>query len=175
MPRPEKVAVVESTIEAAEKASSIVLADFTGLNVEQITELRRKLRERSVEYRVIKNTLAHISFEKLGYHELTKYLKGPTVVAFGYDDPGEPVRIILDFSKKIDKPKIKAILFEGQLVPGEEAEKITQLPSRKQLYAMFVGGLNAPIVNFAGVLNGLLRKFVGTIDAIQKKKEEESN
>ncbi|HHM23502.1 MAG TPA: 50S ribosomal protein L10 [Bacteroidetes bacterium] len=175
MPRPEKVAVVESTVEAAEKASSIVLTDFTGLNVEQITELRAKLREQAIDYRVIKNTLAQISLEKVGHKELIDYLKGPTAFAFGYDDPGAPVRIILDFSKKIDKPKIKAVLFEGQLIPGDDAERLTSLPTRKELYAQFVGGLNAPIANFVYVLNGLLQKLVGTLDAIQRKKEEESN
>jgi len=173
MPRPEKVAIVESTLEAAEKASSIVLADFTGLNVEEVTELRSKLREQDVDYRVIKNTLAHISLEKLGYTELLEFLQGPTAFAFGYDDPSAPVKVILDFSKKLDKPKIKAVWFEGHLIPGSDAERLTRLPSRKELYAQFVGGLNAPISNFVYVLNGLLQKFVGTLGAIQRKREEE--
>jgi large subunit ribosomal protein L10 len=174
MPRPEKVEVVERTAEAAEKASCIVLADFTGLNVEEATDLRKKLRAESVDYRVVKNTLAELSFKKLGYDELLEYLEGPTALAFGYDDPGAPVRILLDFHKRIEKPKIKAIWFEGQVFPGEEAEKITKLPSRKELYAQVVGGLNAPITGFVWVLNGLLQNLVGVLSAIQRKKDEEN-
>ena len=92
MPRPEKVAIVESTKEAAGKASSIVLVDFTGLSVEEVTELRSKLREKAIDYRVVKNTLAKRSLESLGYADLLEYLEGPTAFAFGYDEPKAPVR-----------------------------------------------------------------------------------
>jgi len=173
MPRPEKVAVVKATKEAAEKATSIVLADFTGLNVEQDTELRRKLREKSIDYRVVKNRLAYISFKELGYDDLLTYLEGPTSFAFSYDDPGAPIRLLLDFSRKIEKPKIKAIWFEGQLFLGSEAQKIVDLPSRPQLICMFIGGLNAPLIHLVGGLKGMLTKLVSTLDAIQKMKEKE--
>lgn len=175
MLRPDKEVVVEATKKAAENASSIVLADFTGLNVEEITNLRRKLREQAIEYRVIKNTLAKISFESLNYTELMDYLEGPTGFAFGYDDPGTAVRVILDFSKKIEKPKIKAIWFDGQMFPGEDAKKVAEMPSKEQLLANFVVGLNAPIANFVGGLNNILQKFVGTLSAIKQEKEKENN
>ncbi len=171
MPRPDKVAIVNATREAAEKASSIVMADFKGLNVEEITDLRRKFREQSIDYRVVKNTLARISLESLGYTELLDYLKGPTGFAFGYDDPGTPVRVILDFNKKTEKPRIKAIWFDGQLFSGEDAKKIAELPSKDQLIANFVSGLNAPISNFVRGLNNILQNFVGTLAAIQREKE----
>lgn len=175
MLRPEKEVVVETTIKSAEKASSIVLADFKGLNVEDITNLRRKLREQSIEYRVIKNTLAKISFKSLNYTDLLVYLQGPTGFAFGYDDPGAAVRVILDFSKKTDKPKIKAIWLEGQLFPGEDARKIADMPTREQLIVNFVVGLNAPIVNFVGGMRNMLQNFVGVLSAIQEQKEKENN
>ncbi len=173
MPRPEKVAIVESTKEAAGKASSIVLVDFTGLSVEEVTELRSKLREKAIDYRVVKNTLAKRSLESLGYADLLEYLEGPTAFAFGYDEPNAPVREILDFSKKREKPKIKALWLDGHLFRAEEARKIADLPPREQLIANFVGGLNAPITKFVGALNGILLQLVRTVAAVQAKKESE--
>ncbi len=175
MPRPDKVAIVNATRESAEKATSIVMADFTGLNVEEITDLRRKFREQSIDYRVVKNTLAKLSLESLGYNELLEHLKGPTGFAFGYDDPGTPVRVILDFNKKTEKPRIKAIWFDGQLFSGEDAKKIAALQSKDQLIANFVSGLNAPISNFVRGLNSILQNFVVTLASIQKEKEKENN
>jgi len=173
MPRPDKVAIAESTKESAQKANSIVFADFTGLNVEKDTQLRRKMRENNVEYKVVKNRLAKFSFEELGHDDLIEHLTGPTAIAYGHDDPGAPIRIILEESKKTEIPKIKVILFEGQIFTADEAQKIVNLPSRDQLIAQFIGGLNAPITNLVGNLNGILQKFVGTLKAIQTEKEKE--
>jgi large subunit ribosomal protein L10 len=173
MPRPDKVAITESTKASAEKAKSIVFADFTGMNVENVTELRRKLRENNVEYKVVKNRLAKISFQELGYDELIEHLTGPTAIAFGYDDPGASIRTILEVNKKTDIPKIKVILFEGKIFTADEAQKIVNLPSRDELIAKFIGGLNAPITNLVGNLHGILQKFVGTLRAIQTEKEKE--
>ena len=173
MPRPDKVAVVEATKESAEKANSIVLANFTGINVEQDTEMRQKMREGSVDYKVVKNRLAKISFSELGYDDLIEHLSGPTAIAFSNYNPVASLKIILDVSKKTEIPKIKAILFEGQLFSGEDAKKLVNMPTREQLLAKFIGGLNAPIVSLVSNLNGILQKFVGTLGAIQKKKEED--
>ena len=173
MPRPDKVAVVDATKESAEKASSIVLANFTGINVERDTEMRQKMRESSVDYKVVKNRLAKISFQELGYDDLIEHLSGPTALAFGSDDPVASLKIILEESKKTEIPKIKAILFEGQLFSASDAKKLVSMPSRDQLIAQFIGGLNAPITNLVGNLNGILQKFVGTLGAIQKKKEQD--
>lgn len=173
MLRPEKVAVVDATKESAEKANSIVLANFTGIDVERDTEMRRKMRENSVDYKVIKNRLAKISFQELGYTDLIEHFTGPTAIAFSNDDPVASLKIILEESKKTEIPKIKVILFEGQIFSADEAKKIVSMPSRDQLIAQFIGGLNAPITNLVGNLNGILQKFVGTLSAIQKKKEED--
>ncbi len=172
MPRPDKVAIVEETKRFAEKAVSIVLADFSGINVEKDIELRRKMREHSVKYKVIKNRLAKLSFKELGYDDFLEHLKGPTSIAFSYDEPGAPIKVILEASKKTDIPKIKIIRFEGQLFSGAEAQKIANLPSRDALIAAFIRGLNSPITSLVGNLNGIIQKFVGTLSAIQRKKEE---
>jgi large subunit ribosomal protein L10 len=173
MPKPEKIAIVESTKELLEKANSIILTDYKGLTVEEDTELRRKLRESSVDYRVIKNRLARISFDELGFDDMIEHLNGPTSFAFGLDDPVAPIKVILEAGKKKDIPKIKAIWIEGRLFSPDEAQKIVDLPSKDQLISMFVGGLNAPIANFVGGLQNLIQKFVGTLAAIQNKKSED--
>lgn len=172
MLRPDKIAVVEATKESAEKANSIILANFTGIDVERDTEMRRKMRENSVDYKVVKNRLAKISFQELGYDDLIEHLSGPTAIAYSNEDPLASLKIILEESKKTEIPKIKVILFEGQLFFADDAKKLISMPSREQLIAQFIGGLNAPISNLVGHLNGIIQKFVGTLSAIQKKKEE---
>lgn len=172
MPRPDKVAIVEETKRFAEKAVCIVLADFSGINVERDIDLRRKMREKSVEYKVIKNRLAKLSFKELGFDDILDHLSGPTSIAFSYDTPGAPLKIILDAGKKTDIPKIKIIRFEGQLFSAKEALMLVNLPSRDALIASFIGGLNSPVTNLVGSLNGIIQKFVGTLSAIQRQKEE---
>ena len=115
MPKPEKVKKVEELVEMFGEAKSLLLTDYRGLNVEEITELRSQLRGSSVEYRVIKNTLAKISTEKLELEELKEYLDGPTAIAIGLDDPLASIKIITEYRKKKEKPEIKAYLLEGQV------------------------------------------------------------
>ena len=171
MARPEKVQVVNDLVESINQSKGIYLTDFSGLNVQEINELRKTFRESDVEYKVVKNTLARLSVQEAGYDNLLEYLTGPTAFAFSVDDPGIPARIIKEFAKKKDKPEIKAIVFEGTLLDASQAEQVANLPSREELIAKFLGTLNAPMYNLAGALQGLLRKFVGTLDAIKTQKE----
>lgn len=172
MPTEKKVAVVKEVAEQLKRAKSVFLTDFTGLNVEEINQLRRSCREASVEYRVVKNTLVKRSFESAGCEELGAYLDGPTALAFGLEDPVAPAKVISEFAKKIDKPKIKACLFEGVLVGTDKIEEIANLPGREELLAKLVGTLNAPLYNLAGALGGVLRNFVYVIDAVRREKEK---
>jgi large subunit ribosomal protein L10 len=173
MPRPEKVAVVDEIAEKMERTQSLFLTDFTGLDVEAINELRRLLRENDVEYRVVKNTLARLAADKAGREDLKPYLIGPTAMAFGYQDPVLPARLIGQFAQKTGKPEVKVILFEGQLLEKEALDRLKSLPSREQLLAQLLGGLNSPITGLVMVLKGLLREVVGLVDAIAKSKENE--
>jgi large subunit ribosomal protein L10 len=172
MPRPEKVAVVDEIAEKMERTQSLFLTDFTGLDVEAINELRRLLRENDVEYRVVKNTLARLAADKAGREDLKPYLIGPTAMAFGYQDPLLPARLIGQFAQKTGKPAVKVILFEGQILEKEALDRLKNLPSRDQLLAQLLGGLNAPVTGLVMVIKGLLREVVGLVDAIAKAKEE---
>ena len=173
MPRPEKVAVVDEIAEKMERTQSLFLTDFTGLDVEAINELRRLLRENEVEYRVVKNTLARLAADKAGREDLKPYLIGPTAMAFGYQDPVLPAKLIGQFAQKTGKPAVKVILFEGQLLEKDALDRLKNLPSREQLLAQLMGGLNAPVTGLVMVLKGLLREVVGLVDAIAKSRKDE--
>ena len=173
MARPEKEAAVEEIAEILQKAKGVFLTDFEGLNVEMMEELRRKCREASVNYRVVKNTLARIAARKVGWDELVNYLQGPSAVAYSFDDPSAPARVVSEFAKKAEKPKIKVSLFEGVFYGPEKIEEIASLPPKDVLLARIVGGFNAPIQGMVAGLYNLLQKFVMTLDAIKNAKDKE--
>ncbi|MDZ7317368.1 MAG: 50S ribosomal protein L10 [candidate division KSB1 bacterium] len=174
MPQPEKIAKVETITESLRKAKGVYITDFSGLTVEQMTQLRREFRKAQVGYLVVKNTLAERSCRELGMDSMIPFLKGPTGLAVAYGDPVAPVRIIVEFLKKNKekgKPELKGALVEGQLLSAAQAEAMKDLPTREQLIAQVVGAIAAPLSGLAGTLNSLIGKFVGTLDAVREKKE----
>ncbi len=173
MPRPEKVQAVETVAKLAEEAKSIFITDFSGITVEEMTELRRNLRAQSIQYLIVKNTLARLAFRKAGFDYAVNYLKGPSALAFAMDDPTAPAKVFRDYIKKHKKLDVRAFLMEGQVFPGEKLDSFADLPSREQLLSMTLGALNAPIVGLVGGLQGILRKVVYAVDAIREKKEQE--
>ncbi len=172
MQRPEKEAAIEEVAEILENAKSIFITDFKGLSVEKISALRQKCREVSVSYKVVKNTLARIAAKKAGYNEMVDYFQGPSAIAYSYKDPSAPARVVMEFAKKEEKPKIKVSLFEGTFYGPEDALTIARLPSKQQLLAQVVGGFSAPIQGLVGGLNQIVQKLVMTVDAVRQKKEQ---
>ena len=171
MARPEKEAAVQEIADIFEQAKGVFVTDYKGLNVEQMSTFRSKCREASVSYKVIKNTLARRASEKAGYNELIEHLKGPSAIAYSYDDPSAPARIITEFTKKSEKPQIKVSIFEGNFYGPEKVAAIAALPPKEVLLAKVVGGFNAPIQGFVGSLGGILSKLVRTLDAVKQSKE----
>lgn len=177
MPRPDKQQVVLDINEKLSKAKAFFLTDYSGLNVEQITELRRKFREKDVEYHVLKNTLTKIALKEMGFDGLMEQLVGPTAIAFSYNDPAIPAKIISDFVKahrETDKPQIKVCVVENEILSAEESKALVDLPSRETLIAMLMGGLNAPVTGLVSVLSGVMTKLVLTIKALEEKKSQEA-
>ncbi len=175
MPQANKITKVETITESLKKAKGVVITDYSGLTVEQMTQLRREFRKADVGYLVVKNTLAERSCREVGMEAMIPYLKGPTGLAVAYKDPSAPVKIIVEFLKKNKekgKPEIKGALVEGQLLTAAQAEAMKDLPSREELIAMVVGALAAPVSGLVGALNSVIGKFVGTVDAIREKKQE---
>lgn len=150
----------------------LYLADFTGLGVAEITDLRRQLSDADVDFMVVKNTLAKRALEDTPYAALADHLEGPNAFAFSTQDVVSPAKVLTDFAKATDRPQIKAGAIEGQVVSIEEIRRIARLPSRDVLLGEVVGYARAPIAGLVYTLNGLLSQFVRTIDAVRGHREQ---
>ena len=165
-----KEQVVNEIKEKFQRAEAVVLVDYRGLNVAEVTELRKRLREAGADYKVYKNTLMTRALTELGIEGLIPYLTGPNAVALGYDDPVVPAKIISEFAKDHDKLEIKVGMISRKVIGVEGIKALANLPSKEVLVAQALGGLNAPITGFVNVLQGNIRKLVYALNAIAEKK-----
>ena len=172
MLRPEKEKVVSQLRDKLTQAKSLFLTDFTGLNVGEMTELRRDLREKNVEYQIAKNSLIRLAIQKTGFESLSEHLEGPNGLAFGYDEATEAAKVLYEFQKKTEKPKVRVFWMEGKLFGEEQLKRLARLPSRKELLAQILANVNSPMSNLVGTLHGVLRNLIGTIDALQEAKSK---
>ena len=166
--------IVKEIQQKIEKAQSIVLVDYRGLNVEEVTELRKKYIESNVEYKVYKNTMMRFAFKEAGFEGINEFLKGPNAVAFSYEDAIAPAKVTSEFAKDHKKLEIKAGLVDGKVVDVEEVKALADLPPREVLIAQVLGGLNAPITGFVNVLQGNIRNLAYALNAIKEKQEAQA-
>ncbi|MGD1045207.1 MAG: 50S ribosomal protein L10 [Bacteroidota bacterium] len=170
MKRSEKEAIIAEVVEKAARAVAMYFADFSKLTVAEETELRREFRKSSVEYTVVKNTLARKALEQLsGYDRVFDKLVGPTGIAYSYNDPSAPAKIIRKFSEKTGKLKLKIAVVEKQVYDATKLEQLANMPTRKEIIAAILGSLNAPASGIVGAVNAVARDLVYIIDAIEKK------
>ena len=169
----EKQSVVSELKGKLSASKGAVLTNYRGLTVAQDTQLRRKLREGGVEYRVVKNTMTRIAAQEIGIEGLDVYLEGPTAIAMCETDPVAPARIISEFIKenKLKSLEVKAGLLEGKVIDADGVKALADLPSREVLLSKALAGMQSPIVGFVNVLQGSLRKFVYALEAVRKQKE----
>jgi large subunit ribosomal protein L10 len=154
--------VVSEIAEKLEKSSSTVIVDYRGLTVEEVTELRKKFREAGVEYKVYKNTLVRRAAKQVGINDLNdETLVGPNAIAFGYEDPVAPARVISDFMKDHPKLELKMGIVEGEFYGKDQIEEFSKIPSREVLIAKLLGSLKAPVSNFAYLVDALIKKQEG--------------
>jgi len=171
MKREEKEQIVAEVAETARKAHGMFFTDFSGLTVEQATELRREFRRAGVNYRVVKNTLIQKALEQVtGYDTVYDRLAGPTGVAFAFEDPVAPARIIQRFSEKHQKLSLKVCVVEHQVYDGPRLAELAKLPSRKEIMAGILGSVQSPLAGVPTVLGALMRDIVSLVDEIGKKK-----
>ncbi len=170
MVRPEKVEEVEVLTGKLAEASSIVLVDFAGLDVEKAEELRSRCREAEVEFRVAKNTLLELAAENAGVSELEDLLVGQTALAISYDDPVAPAHEIKEFSEEFGVLEIKGGVLEGIRVETKEVERLADLPSREVLLAQVVGCFQAPMRRIATVMQAPMRDLAYAVSELQDKK-----
>ena len=143
---------VKKLAEQMKDAKLILLTDYRGISVEDVTTLRKDLREKSAEYKVIKNNITKRALEECGIKELDSVLEGPTAVIMTKEDFLEPTKAIYEFTKKNDYYKIKGGVVEGKVMTAEEIITLAKLPSRQDLLSMLAGGLLANISKFAVAL-----------------------
>ncbi|WP_304944997.1 50S ribosomal protein L10, partial [Sphaerochaeta sp. S2] len=151
---------VEEIREKFSTAKSAILVDYRGLTVSEATELRNKFREAGVEYKVYKNNLMKLAIKESTFEGLTADLAGPSAVAFGYEDPVTPAKIIKDFAKEHKNLELKAGVVEGEYYDNVKIVEIADIPSREVLLSRLVGSFQAPVSNFAYLIKNIVDKRV---------------
>ena len=166
-----KELVVQNLAEKLKDAQSVVLYDYIGLTVAEVSDLRNQFRKAGVEYKVIKNTMIKRAADSLEIKGLDSYLNGPTAVAFSYNDPVAPAKILTDFIKQVKKTEIKSGILMGKAITADGVKQLAALPSKEELLARMLGSFNAPVTGFVMVLSGVLKKLVYAINAIKESKQ----
>lgn len=165
----KKVKAIDEIKGRIAESSVIILTDYSGLSVRQITELRRKLRPHKAEYCVFKNTLMVKALPE-GMMPLTELFKGPIAVIFGKGEVSAPAKELIKFVSENEKPKLLSGVVESIIFSDKQIKELAKLPGRNELLAKVVGGFQAPLYGIVLVLHGPLRKLVYVLDAVQKKK-----
>ncbi len=170
----DKRAIVVSVNAAASEALSAVVADYRGLSVAEMTNLRLKARETGVYLKVVRNTLAKRAVAGTEYECLTDALVGPTVLAFSQEDPGAAARLIKDFAKDHDALEVKALAIGGVAYGAKDIDILAKLPTRDEAIAQLMSVMQAPVAKFVRTLNEVPGKFVRTMAAVKDKKQQEA-
>lgn len=154
----QKQAIISEIKENIENSKSLVLVDYRGLDVAELTELRKRFREENVLYKVYKNTMMDFAFKELGYEDILESLEGPNAVAFSMEDPIAAARISHEFAKDHENLEIKVGYLEGEFMDTEKVQKIASIPSRETLLAKLFGSIKAPVSNFVYMADALAKK-----------------
>ena len=177
MPIQAKIDRVAELKDKLERCSIAVGADYTGLSVNDMTELRRRMRAAGVDFTVVKNTLTYLASEAAGRPQVKEIVQGPTVMAFGYDDPQDVARALSDYIRTTRSSLTirGAILGDGPVLPPGDVTRLASLPSKSQMVSTLMGQLQSPLQRLLGVLNGPLRNLDALLQArIQQLESDES-
>ncbi len=163
MNQTEKEQLVSGLSETLQKAQSVFFADFTGVSVEEVNSLRRECHKAGVKYTVAKNTLIARAMQGMSYYDAVKpKLTGPTAIAFGFEDPISPAKILKKFKEKSNKLSVKTCVFEQQVFEGKQFDIIASMPSRLESIAGILGSIQSPMTNLVYVLDAIEKKLQTT-------------
>ena len=171
MPNPQKVARVEKLSAEIKSSGSMVLSDFTGINVEEISTLRQRCRKSGVKFRVVKNSLVKRAVEGTDLEGLTGHFIGPTAIAFS-EDMVAPARVVQEFFKEFGKLEVKAGFVDGQVIDRAGVIILSDLPGRDQLLGMVAGTLQAPISGLARIMSAMISGLARALDQVAQQKAD---
>tara|TARA_S200000501_G_scaffold355744_1_gene377790 strand:- start:146 stop:661 length:516 start_codon:yes stop_codon:yes gene_type:complete len=170
MPSKNNIEKVKELSELISKAKAIYFTEYHGLSVTEVTKLRREFFKAKVEYRVAKNTLIKLAAKDSEIVGIDQYLTGSTALAISYDEPVSPAKIIKEFNKDSDLPNVKGILFDGEVIAGEQFNRIADLPSKEESLSKLVAMLQSPIQKFASTLSSPMQNIVGVLNSLKENK-----
>ena len=170
MPNTKNINQVEQLTDKLAKAKAVYFTEYHGLNVEDITELRREFSKNDIEFKVAKNTLIKLAAENNKLDGLSPYLNGSTAIAISYDDPTGPARVLKQFKKEHELPDVKGIMFDGEVLEGKEFKRIADLPTKDQLLATLVSALSSPMTKLALTLKSSMTDLGNTLSNLKDQK-----
>jgi large subunit ribosomal protein L10 len=170
MPKQEKIDAVTEYGKLFKESNSFFVTDYQGLNVADMTVLRKNLRKNDVRYLIGKNTLFSIAAHEAKIEGLDQYLQGPTAIAFTSSEPAVAAKILNDSFKEKERPRMKVFVLDREVHDGREIGRLANLPPKEVLYAQLAGTVAAPLTYLAGALSGLFRKLMGTLQAVEDQK-----
>ena len=172
MPNANKIDIVDQLTRRFDSSSGVYFTRYTGMSVQQATELRKQFRESGVNYFVSKNTLTKLAATNAGYEDkLDDFLNGQVGIAYADQDPVSPARVIKSFNKENkDVLEVLGLVFEGEIYSADKYKEVADLPDRDGLLAMFVSGLSQPMSGLVGILSGAMSKLVGVLNSLKEDK-----
>lgn len=167
----DKQQIVEELREKFERSKIVILTDYKGLNVAKVTELRRKLREFDIEYRVVKNSLLARASSDSDVSLIKDMFKGPSAIALSYDDPVNPAKVLTEFAEENEKLEIKAGVMEGKALDPAGIKALSSLPSREVLLAQLLSAMNGVPTSLVRALNNIPVRLLNVLNAIKDQKD----
>ena len=157
--QPAKVEAIANVKSVLEGYNDYIFADYRGLTVEQITDLRKQLRAKDCQFKVMKNNFVKVAFDEMKIENLADYLAGPTAIALLKDDPNEVAKILFDFAKEAPALQVKGAFIDKEIYDAEKIEAFSKLPGKKQLIAMLMSAINGPAQKLAATLQAYVEKL----------------